>query len=281
MYYKCNLKDGQALMLEVLKYVDKVCNENNIEYSLACGTLLGAYRHGGFIPWDDDIDILMTRESHKRFIEVMKTKNDGFYVMDKSLTPGYAFEFSKVMMEDTMCGVGDDGTTIKMHRGVFIDIFICDFYTKNLSKRYRKLARQFENARKDIVINNLQSNKLKLVFKTFKFISKIFVPFNIVSRVRRKYEREDGRYFGYGIEQADELFVSREDYFPLSKISFCGEEFSCPKNVEKILECEYGSTYMELPPEEKRLTHVDYISIKKNVAEKYNISIDENNVVEV
>lgn len=279
MYYKCDLKNGQKLMLEVLKYVDRVCNENNIEYSLAAGTLLGAHRHGGFIPWDDDVDILMTRENHKRFIEVMKTKDDDFYLLDKEVTPGYAFEFSKVMMKDTKCGVDDAGTTIKMHRGIFIDIFIVDFYNKNLSQKYRRVLRQFENARKDVVINSVQSRQLKVILKAFKIITNILVPINLVNRAERKYSNKDGKYVGYLINQEDTLWIERDKYFPLNKIQFCGEYFSCPNQVEEVLREEYGETYMQLPPEDQRLTHVEYISIKKNIADKYNINISTEPIV--
>lgn len=272
MYVVADLDECKKLMVETLKFIDEVCKENNIEYCLEFGTLLGAYRHKGFIPWDDDVDIAMTRENYNKFIECMKkNSNPHFYLLHKDTKEGYPFEFAKIMMKDTVVVIDDDGANMIMDRGIFIDIFTLDFYKENVSRKYRKFIRQIENARKKSVIDAVNSKLYKIIFKTFRVVSKIFIPFNLVERAKKKYISEDGKYIGFAIEQTDEMMCERKYYLPLKKIEFEGYMFPCPNNVEYILECEYGSTYMELPPEDKRVRHFEYGAMEEEVAKRYGI----------
>ena len=272
MYVVANLDECKKLMVETLKFIDEICKENNIEYCLEFGTLLGAYRHKGFIPWDDDVDIAMTRENYNKFIKHMKkNSNPHFYLLHKDTKEGYPFEFAKIMMKDTVVVIDDDGANMIMDRGIFIDIFTLDFYKENVSRKYRKFIRQIENARKKSVIDAV--NLYKIIFKTFRAVSKIFIPFNLVEKAKKKYISEDGKYIGFAIEQTDEMMCERKYYLPLKKIEFEGYMFPCPNNVEHILECEYGSTYMELPPEDKRVRHFEYGAMEEEVAKRYGIDI--------
>lgn len=274
MYVKANLDECKKLMIETLKFIDKLCKENNIEYCLEFGTLLGAYRHKGFIPWDDDVDIAMTRNNYEKFIECMKkNKNPNFYLLHKDIKDGYPFEFAKVMMKDTVVVIDDDSTSMIMDRGIFIDIFTLDNYTKDISRKYRELIRQFENCRKKSVINSISSKFYKYALSTFRVISKIIVPFNLIEKAKKKYVKEDGEYIGFAIEQTDELMCRKDKYLPFKEIEFEGNYFPCPNNVEFVLEYEYGSTYMELPPEECRIRHFKYGAMKENVAKRYSINI--------
>ena len=274
MYVVANLDECKKLMVETLKFIDEICKENNIEYCLEFGTLLGAYRHKGFIPWDDDVDIAMTRENYNKFIKHMKkNSNPHFYLLHKDTKEGYPFEFAKIMMKDTVVVIDDDGANMIMDRGIFIDIFTLDFYKENVSRKYRKFIRQIENARKKSVIDAVNSKLYKIIFKTFRAVSKIFIPFNLVEKAKKKYISEDGKYIGFAIEQTDEMMCERKYYLPLKKIEFEGYMFPCPNNVEHILECEYGSTYMELPPEDKRVRHFEYGAMDEEVAKRYGIDI--------
>lgn len=274
MYTIINSDECKKLIFETLKFIDDICKKNDIEYTLEFGTLLGAYRHKGFIPWDDDIDIAMTRENYNKFLEVMKENPDEkFYLLSKEFKENYPFEFAKVMMKDTVLIIDDNGGNMIMDRGIFVDIFTLDYYNKPISKLYMDIIRKFENIRKDSVINSVNSKVYKIIFKFIKILSSIIIPMNLVEGLKKKSISSDGQYLGFAIEQSSEMICKKEDYFPLKEIEFEGSLFPCPKSIEKILEIEYGQDYMELPPEEDRVRHFEYGAIEEKVALNYSINI--------
>jgi len=128
-------KEIQSILLNILKYVDKVCKENNINYSLAGGTLLGAVRHKGFIPWDDDIDIMMLRPDYERFLEIMdKDHNNQFKCLHYGENfPNYFYRFAKVVDLTTAVQEGEYITNEDM--GLYVDIFPFDGLDIKKSKK--------------------------------------------------------------------------------------------------------------------------------------------------
>lgn len=279
MYIETNLDECKKLMIEVLKYIDNICKKNDIEYWLEFGTLLGAYRHKGFIPWDDDIDIAMTRKNYEKFIECMKKEEDSkFYLLHKDTKEGYPFEFAKVMMRNTVLHLADNGSDMKMDRGIFVDIFAFDFYNSEISRKKRRLIRQFENARKKSIIDKISSRYYKLGLQVFRGISKVLVPVNLIDKAKKKYVSEDGEYVGCALEQTDDILCKKDLYFPLTEIEFEGQKFPCPKKVTDVLELEFGDTYMQLPPEDKRERHFQNGYASLEVAERYGIHTEDKKV---
>ena len=123
------LRKAQMIMLETLVDIDYICEKHKIKYWLDSGTLLGAVRHGGFIPWDDDVDIAMPYSDYKRFLEVCKTDLPGKYVLqNKCLEPAFRRTFSKVRRRGTtIIETNEDGTE-KYHHGLFVDIYPFYYY---------------------------------------------------------------------------------------------------------------------------------------------------------
>ena len=120
------LRKLQLTQLEMLKVVDTFCKENNISYSLYAGTLLGAVRHQGFIPWDDDLDICMSRENYNRFIELWtKTCPKGYIIQNKENTPEFTQSFTIIRKENTTF-LQYEWEIEKYHTGIFIDVFPID-----------------------------------------------------------------------------------------------------------------------------------------------------------
>ena len=120
------LRKLQLTQLEMLKVVDAFCKENDIQYSLYAGTLLGAVRHQGFIPWDDDLDICMSRENYNRFIELWtKDCPSGYIIQNKENTPEFTQSFTKIRKENTTF-LQYEWEREKYHTGIFIDIFPID-----------------------------------------------------------------------------------------------------------------------------------------------------------
>ena len=121
------LKRLQGVCLELVKEIDRVCRKNGIEYTLDGGTLLGAVREHGFLAWDDDADIAMTRENYNRFFEACRTDLDTerFFLQDYRTDPEYPWGYSKLRMNGTRL-VQTGQEHLKFHDGIFIDLFIYD-----------------------------------------------------------------------------------------------------------------------------------------------------------
>lgn len=119
-----DLRRLQLRMLEMLKYIDRICRENNITYWLSSGTCLGAVRHGGFIPWDDDVDIEMLEPDYHKLLKILKEQNDSPYVVQDSATDSrYPLDFAK--LRDTLSLTVDSEIIAQQYKynGAFIDIF--------------------------------------------------------------------------------------------------------------------------------------------------------------
>ena len=118
------LDEVKQVELEILEYVDKICKENNIQYSLAYGTMLGAVRHKGFIPWDDDIDILLKREEYEKLLRILYSKTDEKYQVFSLKDEGYWYSYAKVTDTRTIIVEKNDRN---MKECVYIDIFPIDY----------------------------------------------------------------------------------------------------------------------------------------------------------
>jgi len=127
-----DLTELHQKLLEILEYIDKICKENNIKYSLCAGTVLGSIRHKGFIPWDDDLDVMMIRSEYNRFLEcARKENNEKFFLQEERKDCPYYF--SKIRMNGTTLIEKTDVKKKwrKMHQGIFVDVFPVDYASKN------------------------------------------------------------------------------------------------------------------------------------------------------
>ena len=116
------MDESRNIQLNILREIHKICEENNLRYYLAYGTLLGAVRHKGFIPWDDDIDIVMPRPDYIRFFEIAKSDTCDFYSIEKN--DEYIYSFGKASRKNTV--IIPDGMRCKIELGISVDIFPLD-----------------------------------------------------------------------------------------------------------------------------------------------------------
>jgi len=255
------LKDLQAELLHLLKIIDKVCRENNIEYWLEAGTLLGAVRHKGFIPWDDDIDISVPAESYLQLIAALdaesKVNEDIFLYYEHNSIPKVGVEkLATTRMMIQMKGVMS---------ACFIDIFPARLINKNdIEEDLNVIAinQYFDSGSAKKIGINIDKKYIRSNFKD-SFLEKDrftqYYHFEYLSSCN--YKGEDGVVKRSSMEYylGVNSFFSYSDVFPLRKIIFEGFEFSCPNNVENYLTTWFGD-YMVLPPKSQQVAkHSDQI----------------------
>ena len=134
-----DLKHAQKVMLYILKEVHKVCEKNNIKYFLDSGTLIGAVRHNGFIPWDDDIDIGMLREDYEKFcLHAHEILPENLVIQNEYTDPGYGQCYSKVILQGTKWLEHDAKKVSRKYSGLYIDIFVYDKIAADKKKQKKQ-----------------------------------------------------------------------------------------------------------------------------------------------
>ena len=256
VYTDKDLKQLQACELEMLKVFDKICKDNNLKYSLCSGTLLGAVRHKGIIPWDDDLDVRMTRENYDRFLEIWeKIKPEGYTIQNKENTPNFPQSFTKIRKNDTAF-IQYEWEKGAYNTGIFIDIFPLDRIPR---KKFSKFLFIFRSYKYLIYTReNFHSETNKFLKFMVAFIMKVTTPNHRMKYRKRFVEKlrkidKDETLNCIGIEMPSMLKVE----FPPDvadkyvELDFENERFMCFKKWHEILKAMFGD-YMQLPPLEER-----------------------------
>lgn len=249
----------QLIELELLEEVDRICDKYNIQYILDSGSLLGAVRHKGFIPWDDDADISMTRSEYEKFCKVCteELKGSNFFFQNDNTDKHYRWGYGKLIRTDTVfVRLGQEH--LKMAKGVFIDIFPMDGVRENyflwkLQHKFCWLARKIMYS--EVGKINEENIKKRIGYKIINLIS-VQVAFKIIGFYsKRMRESEHVNCLSCSYSDVYKKQMKRRYYQERSKIEFEGKEFWAPKDKEGYLKTLYGETYMHLPPKEKRQGH--------------------------
>ncbi|MFM7636972.1 MAG: phosphorylcholine transferase LicD [Crocinitomicaceae bacterium] len=249
---KTNLRRAQLRMLDILSQVSLICDKHSIPYWIDYGTLLGAVRHGGFIPWDDDLDISVLKKDYKKLLNALQNElPKNFVFQDWKNEKKLTLKAAKVRDTNSYY---DDGLTQRgemNYQGIFIDIFPVDFIPSIQIKKFIDFfyGRSFRRLR------GLNSSKIEY------FVAWVIWPFALflafLFRLLSSWVRSSiiaNIHGGLNLP----AYHDKSDVFPLQKINFEGKEFSCPNNCDKFLRSIYGD-YMKIPPKEKRQVHANSI----------------------
>ena len=236
------LRKQQLRMLEILLYIDKICKENNIKYWLSSGTLLGAVRHGGFIPWDDDLDIEMLREDYEKFLKVF-TDNDNYALQTYKSDENYFRTFAKV--RDLHSEISEfELDRYYKYRGLYVDIFSIERVPKYICRLYGGVFEVIGRWRRKCGDNKF----LWHILKCFQKITLWTIP--IARPIFRIFTKDLHHSYGSGFLKERHI----EDIHPLTSVQFEGYTFPAPNNVDSYLRLIYGD-YNRLPDIDSFVIH--------------------------
>ena len=252
---KDSVRDVQTKILEIMKYIDTLCRNNGIEYFIMGGTALGAIRHGGFIPWDDDLDIFMTPENYKKFKSVFEKENsESFVLQEWKTTPNY-LEYAKIRMNGTTFIEKNFKDRKDMHHGIYVDIMILHKVPENIiiqkivyfkSKFVTLYALSQRNW-------NPKSKMQNILLKTLKILPCKILVRSFYKHIYKYDNRKDDFKFCYWITPAkfrSGLFDKSFFENPVD-ITFEDTMLLGPKKIKEYLEYRYGD-YMKLPSKEQQ-----------------------------
>jgi lipopolysaccharide cholinephosphotransferase len=264
MKKEIHLEELKQIELRILKQIHDVCAQQGFRYFLVGGTLLGAVRHNGFIPWDDDIDIGMPRVDYERFIDYCSTNEVPFKVICNKLDPKYGYLFAKAMDPNTVL-IEETGNRYDVELGVYVDIFPIDGLGDTQDEATANLNKTRFNRELLVAANwkKFSRSKTRAVYYepirlAFFVMSRMSSFGKLIRKIESRYDTDafDKRnYVGCvcGAYRNKEI-VEREVFLEYIDVPFEDTTFKCPKQYDKYLSSIYGN-YMQLPPEEKRVTH--------------------------
>lgn len=252
------LKKIQETELEILNVVHEFCKENKIQYSLTYGTLIGAVRHQGFIPWDDDIDLMMMRDQYDKFIRLWRNNPPKGYFLQNDITdPSYGNNFLKIRKKGTAFIQSEKEKNVKYHTGIFIDIFPVD---RVAPEGIARKTQYFACLINMLLTRNHPSEKKGLNLLVERII--LGLPYKCKAYLKEKTynykikwnKRRNLPLFWNGTVYGAHTYFIPDLFDNMTNVSFEGKEFLAYKKYDRFLK-DYFGNYMELPPEDKRVTH--------------------------
>lgn len=250
----------REIQLDVLQYVHDFCDSRGIKYSLAYGTLLGAVRHGGYIPWDDDIDIAMLRDDYERFAKEFNKAKGHYHFYECRNDKDVHIAFGKVADIRTLVIEGADTKNL----GVAIDVFPID----NLCDTYEESRKYYQSywLQKSLLVlkcrkvSEVRSWWKKPVFAAVKLFT-IWYPLHQISiKMTNRalmHKNPSSNYVGLIMDGYDNEIMERRIWSEFEERTFEGRSFKSVKDFDSYLKCEYGD-YMQLPPEKERVPKHDF-----------------------
>ena len=253
-----NLDEYKDIILQILIKTDKICRENGLAYSISYGTLLGAVRHKGYIPWDDDIDIVMPMKDFYKLVSIVNAGDYGIKIWWCENNENFCFPFGKICATNTVIKEGN----LKEIEGygAYVDLFpLVKIPNKKRPRRWNLMNRMCSYS---YLLNYTKSSsRIKTMIRASEFYVSRFINGNkcakrIVNsskRINEKVERYDLEYCYENVWESRSKFP-KDMFSNQSEVEFEEHTFLGPNNPDKILQMQYGD-YMKLPPVEQRVSH--------------------------
>ena len=263
-----SLKEHQEVLLELLKEFDRVCRKNNIKYILFAGTALGAVRHHGFIPWDDDLDVALLRSDYEKLMSLDSTEWNDAYYLQREYSEHWPMYFSKLRKNNTTCLEKYHPKDSRIHQGIYIDVFPID----NASDR--GLLRRLQYVASKFVISKSFS---KRGYETRSFVKKAVIALsrviplkplrNLVVLKKRENSLTVHSFLGGSSKYKKAVFL-REWFAQTVEMTFESLQVPVSAHFHDLLTMQYGD-YMTLPSEEERKckVHAILVDTEKNYTE--------------
>lgn len=260
------LKRLQQALLEILLAVDKVCKNNNITYFLDSGSALGAIRHDGFIPWDDDIDIGMLRDDYESFMSIAQAElGNKFVVSNPRINKKQAALFGKVWLKDTVFET-EETKDAGLEQGIFIDVFPYDVLNNNpsiatrqirIGSRWQKISYLY-HSNSICMGKGIQGYIIRACCKFAHYFIRLFLSPQIIinhfdKAIKLGKKDPSSNYVGLCYPSNDSF--SLQMLLPTHNASFEGFCFPVPNDTNSFLINEFGPNWKDLPPTEQRKSH--------------------------
>lgn len=259
--FEIDIEKLKIKQLEILKNFIKCCDEMQLNYFIGFGTLLGAIRHGGFIPWDDDIDVCMPREDYDIFVEKgMNFLPEKYFIQTIETDPLYALNFGKLRDSNTTL-IERHVLDISINHGVFIDIFPLDGYIKGKNRMIDLRVKEtpiFEEPDKNSFSNAISGFNKKFVYKLGETIpNKLKTDISKLAVPKDNPKYSDCEYVACLVDSFSITPIKKEIFGKGTKIKFENLEVNAPEKYDEYLRILYGD-YMKLPPEDQRENHHNF-----------------------
>lgn len=268
IYSEEQIKKIQEIEIRNLKEIKRVCEKIGVEFFLYGGSLIGAVRHKGFVPWDDDLDIAMSRDDYMKFVkEAPKYLSDEYYLQTPYTDKKSPYFYSKLRLKGTKC-IEYAHYKLGIEQGIYVDIYPIDKMPDN-NEEYLRLYNQFQKTIRLFVLRQSPTpetaptclkRRIRNLMKFVVGIALHIIPHSLfvnkLDNIMTQYNNKTTKRYGnYSYFDPVNLF---KDIYPLQKGIFENIVVNLPNNWDYHLSTRYGN-YMEFPPEEERIGHKPYI----------------------
>ena len=260
LFTEHQLKRLQHLEFVELQVIKRICKQLNIDFFLYGGTLLGAFKYQGFIPWDDDVDVALERDSYEKFIaEAPRLLPKDFVLQNLNTDPKSPYSYTKLRLKGTRC-IEEYNDRLDIEQGVYIDIYPVD----KIPDKKEQYERQFAKIQRILALISIRQNghrslatggiKRKILYYGLKALPIKYWTSKLRQEMTRYNDQETKRKTCWHYPNIKNYY---EPLLPLIPTKFNGEEFLAPNDMEVHLRRRYGNID-ELPPVEKQIGHYIY-----------------------